>query len=328
MTQFRPSDVIAGLRFGVIEMLTKERNTMSTTQGWCARTGSGVMRLTTTGVIAWTSVALIVISQHPQCIEQFSWLWNYTGIFGLTAGVGLSEAQRRRERAQKARLEACVRDALTDPLTGLGNRRVLQSELDRTLHGPGERCWLMLIDIDNFKDVNDTHGHRAGDQVLQAVSQTLQSCARSTDVLSRFGGEEFAILARHSSFAGVLRHAGQIRERVAATRCRHDNAVLRVTCSIGFARARTPISAAALVEQADQALYLAKGAGRNRCAWHDGTATALVHASATLPRVQLEHRADTSEQPQPPSWNRSSEAVRLPFVSLQRSRCASSAGVS
>ncbi|QDU41524.1 Diguanylate cyclase DosC [Maioricimonas rarisocia] len=296
--------------------------------GRASQLGNWAMHLTTSGVIAWMGLALILVSHHPKCVEDLGWLWYYTGIFGLTAGVGLSEAQRRRELGQRALLEECVRDALTDPLTGLGNRRVLHTELERAVTGPSEAYWLLLIDIDNFKDVNDTHGHQAGDQVLRTVSDTLRNCVRSSDVLTRFGGEEFAILARHSSFASVLRHAGQIRHRIAATRCRHCNVVLRVTCSIGFSRAEASLPATALVEQADQALYLAKGAGRNRCAWHDGTGTALVHATARIPDLVAQTCPSITDRPQVSIGDRIDGTARDPFESLQRVECSSTAGVS
>lgn len=301
---------------------------MTTTRGSRPREATRMVRLTTAVVIAWTSLALIVISHHPQFIEELSWLWQYTGIFGLIAAVGLSEVQRRRELADQARIEACVRDALTDPLTGLDNRRVLERELEQALQDTDDRCWLVLIDIDNFKDVNDTYGHQAGDEVLRAVSRTLRTCIRRTDVLARFGGEEFAILVRHPSFADVLQHANQIRQQVAATRCNHDDLVLRVTCSIGFAQAHRPVTAVELIEQADQALYLAKGAGRNRCAWHDGTSAALVYTAARLPQHPEVRSCDSAPPPQPVSWNRNYEPGRLRWDAGQYLECASPAGAS
>ncbi|MFG0332553.1 MAG: GGDEF domain-containing protein [Maioricimonas sp. JB049] len=301
---------------------------MTENQSRRARVAACLMQLTTSGVIAWMSVALIIISYHPHWVEELGWLWNYSGIFGLTAGVGLAEAQRRRERIQTARLEQSVRDALTDPLTGMGNRRVLHTELDQAIAETSETCWLLLIDIDNFKDVNDTHGHQAGDQVLRAISDTLRNSVRSTDVLTRFGGEEFAILAFHSNFASVLRHAGQIRHRVSATRCQHCNIVLRVTCSIGFARADGRSSAATLIERADQALYLAKEAGRNRCAWHDGTHTALVQATATIPDLVPQICPSIPDRPQVTIRDRVPHPARKRLELAQRVERSSTAGVS
>jgi two-component system cell cycle response regulator len=160
--------------------------------------------------------------------------------------------------------------SLRDPLTGLSNRRhfnaVLASEVDRVARS-GEEALLLMIDIDHFKNVNDTHGHPAGDEVLRVVAKTLQTCVRPMDTLARFGGEEFVVIlpSCQPSFGHVV--AERIRRAV-------ENAVipiapgleLRVTISIGGAFALQWIRSTSELwtDRADQQLYLANTTGRNR----------------------------------------------------------------
>jgi two-component system cell cycle response regulator len=160
--------------------------------------------------------------------------------------------------------------SLKDPLTGLANRRhfrtVLEREIDRVTRS-GEAALLLMLDIDHFKKVNDTHGHHAGDLVLQSVANTLSACVRPMDTLARYGGEEFAVVlpACQAAFGTLV--AERVRRAVEATPVRISPAVeLSVTVSIGGAFALQWIRSTTELwtERADHQLYQAKLAGRNR----------------------------------------------------------------
>lgn len=164
--------------------------------------------------------------------------------------------------------------ALQDELTGLDNRRAVGEQLARQLalaqrnHRP---LALLIIDIDHFKRVNDTHGHLAGDQVLRTLALRLQSRLRTQDALGRWGGEEFLVLLSDTDGPGARVLAEQLRTRVAQTPFMldlGDNATLAVpvTISIGLhaVDGATPITEDRLIAAADEALYRAKLNGRNR----------------------------------------------------------------
>ena len=170
----------------------------------------------------------------------------------------------------QAVLDALCELSSRDPLTGLSNRRqfelALASEIDRVARA-GEPALLLMIDIDHFKRVNDTHGHPAGDAVLQAVAQALHECIRPMDTLARFGGEEFAMILPNCPPSFGLAVAERVRTRV------QDRAVaiapgqqVHVSISIGgaFAPQWVRSSAPLWIARADQQLYRAKAEGRNR----------------------------------------------------------------
>jgi two-component system, cell cycle response regulator len=170
-------------------------------------------------------------------------------------------------KADNARLEAL---ALTDPLTDLLNRRALTervlTELDRARRYNSD-VTLLMIDIDHFKRVNDTHGHLVGDDVLTEFAGLLQHAVRSVDVVARYGGEEFVIILPETGQPGAVAFAERIRERVEQHGFAQDEGLkLAVTTSIGVATFPTPdvSSVEELFQKADQALYRAKAEGRNR----------------------------------------------------------------
>jgi diguanylate cyclase (GGDEF)-like protein len=183
---------------------------------------------------------------------------------------------RDRDEIQRARAELAVarrrleQDALTDVLTGLPNRRYL---IDRLAHDwaaarrGGMPLACMMIDIDCFKSINDTLGHDAGDAVLQSVARVLQQGVRGTDVVCRFGGEEFVVISA-ADFDSAMRCAERLRvaieERVVADVSSIQNPL---TVSIGVAvRNDQTRSPEALLKAADEALFYAKRKGRNRVA--------------------------------------------------------------
>jgi two-component system cell cycle response regulator len=164
--------------------------------------------------------------------------------------------------------EEAKRLALTDGLTGLWNRRQLDlrvgQELERAARF-GERFSLVLVDLDDFKAVNDTHGHPVGDAVLVEVAQRLVTHTREVDVVARFGGEEFVLLLPQTDLEGACRVADKVRDEVAAVPVETDGLSVAISLSAGVAcHPRHGATAAALLAAADEALYRAKHTGKNR----------------------------------------------------------------
>ena len=160
--------------------------------------------------------------------------------------------------------------SLKDPLTGLANRRYFQNVLMREIEmvaRSGEPALLLMLDIDHFKNVNDTHGHPVGDVVLQSVAKALASCVRPMDTVARFGGEEFVIILPSCQGLYGQQVAERIRETVGALALPVPTGEhLKVTISIGGAYApRWVRSTPELwLDRADIELYRAKTGGRNR----------------------------------------------------------------
>lgn len=158
--------------------------------------------------------------------------------------------------------------AKTDQLTGLPNRRAFEEEFARMISQTdrfGGEAALVIVDVDHFKQVNDTYGHDAGDQVLKAIGATLTALARSTDKVARLGGEELALLLPQTDRQGAMEAAERCRREIEALTVRTNVGNVRVTASFGVAMYQERSGAAgALFDRADQALYSAKHSGRNR----------------------------------------------------------------
>ena len=163
--------------------------------------------------------------------------------------------------------------ALTDPLTGLYNRRYLfalgmrEIQRARRFNHP---LTAAMIDLDDFKQVNDTYGHHIGDEVLRQWAQRTSSCLREVDVLGRYGGEEFGIFLPETSLEQALDLARRLRDAVSATPFLTEAGPIHITASIGLAAWNESItSPATLLQEADFAQYAAKHTGKNRIAWLD-----------------------------------------------------------
>jgi diguanylate cyclase (GGDEF)-like protein len=161
--------------------------------------------------------------------------------------------------------------ARTDDLTGLRNRRDFAERLDRQLTRAAydqRPIGLLLIDIDFFKQINDWHGHGAGDQLLTAFAERLRESTRPDDVIARWGGEEFVVLLTDLGSGNVLaQRAEQIRKAIASTPFVVAGQAIGVRVSIGAARSSVVLSTSdALLAAADGAMYEAKRAGRDRVA--------------------------------------------------------------
>jgi two-component system cell cycle response regulator len=165
--------------------------------------------------------------------------------------------------------EDARRLATTDALTGLLNRRAFMDALDRERARSDRHTFpvsLLLLDVDHFKSVNDRFGHATGDAVLQAVARALLPMARRSDVVARWGGEEFVVLLPQTRAEGARIAAERIRRAIANVHHGVSGSAdsLRITASIGASSATSPWSADGLVATADHAMYVAKSRGRNR----------------------------------------------------------------
>lgn len=171
-------------------------------------------------------------------------------------------------RALKDRDETLRKMAESDPLTGLVNRsyflRELEKEIEHTSHDAVESA-VFFIDLDQFKYINDTLGHAAGDKLLIRVAELLKSRVRDKDVVSRFGGDEFTVLARSVSREGAVDMANSFNQIMRDMRLLESDKVFSVNCSIGIAMIRPgQHTAAEILSHADMACFAAKSHGRNR----------------------------------------------------------------
>jgi diguanylate cyclase (GGDEF)-like protein len=163
-------------------------------------------------------------------------------------------------------------EARTDMLTGLTNRRsffeLAERFIERAKRSKHESLYLLTIDIDKFKVVNDTFGHAAGDAVLVEVAQTIQKITRSVDLVSRLGGEEFGVVMENESRGGVEELCERLREGIAQLQVRFEGNLIPVTISIGVACWAKDIPWNIFMQASDKALFKAKSQGRN-CVVHD-----------------------------------------------------------
>jgi len=179
------------------------------------------------------------------------------------------EAKSREIALLQEELEQERRRASTDPLTGLANRRTFTETLAQhaeKITQPGELS-LLIVDIDHFKEVNDTHGHLIGDRVIRFLAQVLQQHTKGQDLAARYGGEEFVVLLPNTGLRGASAVAEQIRHAMSEAKLvRSDNKqpLGRITVSIGVAAYQPGEDPMDLVNRADQALYRSKQGGRNK----------------------------------------------------------------
>ncbi len=176
----------------------------------------------------------------------------------------------------------------TDPLTGIANRRrfetlfIAEYERSGRYHRP---LSYLMVDIDHFKLVNDTHGHPVGDRVLRAVADGLVETLRQSDQMGRVGGEEFAIIAPEVSTSGALALGERLRRRIEQLELPVEDYILRVTISVGAVAwdGVASVDMGAIVKRADDALYQAKRNGRNRVT----LATARETTTSEMPALKL-----------------------------------------
>ncbi len=186
--------------------------------------------------------------------------------FGVSLSFRFSLVTEEEQTALRRVYDA----ALKDGLTGLFNRKHTDERLDAELAYAMRHSTplsIAMIDIDHFKRVNDTHGHPAGDAVLRFAATSMLQTLRATDVLGRYGGEEFLVIARGANLEEARLMAERLRVKLASTPIAFDDTAIAITASLGIASVACcskPVSRDALVALADERLYRAKAAGRNQ----------------------------------------------------------------
>lgn len=181
----------------------------------------------------------------------------------LRARVRNQLRRRRYQELLRESLDRSLEMAVTDALTGLRNRRYVRRHLESLLRS-GATAAVLVIDVDRFKPLNDSHGHAAGDAALKQVAERLREHLRAVDVVARYGGEEFLVVMAGAGEEEAAAVAERLRAAVADAPVMAGSLALPVTVSIGVAVARGQAAADALIAAADAALYRAKEGGRNR----------------------------------------------------------------
>lgn len=188
----------------------------------------------------------------------------------ICLAIGFGAAWRIRGRQKR---DAFISEARTDMLTGLRNRRAFDEDLGRQFaqrQRQGGHFSLIMIDIDQFKAFNDAHGHLSGDLALRSVAQALSAALREMDIVCRYGGDEFAVICPGSNLHEAAVGAERVRQAVSEHAVSLKQGDALVTVSLGVAQVVSPEIAEGLIQRADEALYAAKHAGRNRVHWHNG----------------------------------------------------------
>ncbi len=162
---------------------------------------------------------------------------------------------------------AAVQNALRDPLTGAGNRIAMDQALQRDIDMARRNLLplsVLMLDIDHFKQVNDTYGHSVGDEVLKAVAATLKAQLRNVDMVFRYGGEEFMVLLSGTDREAAALVGERLRQAVLELQCLSQGRLIPLSISLGCASLLSGETADSLLRRADDALYAAKRQGRNR----------------------------------------------------------------
>ena len=249
------------------------------------------------------------VGEHNQLVNDISAELGSVNASGKESGVMVAEAiaklldanerlQGRLEeaeqkiRSQAEELRVHESEARTDALTQLANRRAFDDALNEALRrfqSDRQPLSMILLDVDHFKEFNDTYGHQAGDEVLRSVGRTLQRVVKKTDSPCRYGGEEFAVVMPNTNTAQGRIAAERVRKAVESMEVQFEDKLLKVTASIGLAEIGSGEQSAQLIRRADDAVYAAKKAGRNNGHWHDGV--------ECLPVSEESRQVDQTETP-------------------------------
>ena len=233
------------------------------------------------GAFAWAAFSAATngnIAGGIQSAADFSFMSSVLAGLSVICGLFLIFPIMSRglhERGQLEKMTKSLTDrsvtlehaAVTDALTGLQNRRYFDEALNEYLsvfRRVGKPIGLILLDLDHFKTVNDTHGHDVGDKVLRQVASCLQEFTRYHDVVARVGGEEFVILSPNITQQQLYNFADRIRRAISDLQIHSGNVTLRITTSVGVSIWNGEESGEDLYRRADKQLYEAKRQGRNR----------------------------------------------------------------
>ncbi|HEX7114705.1 MAG TPA: diguanylate cyclase [Steroidobacter sp.] len=223
-------------------------------------------------LIAWVLLEAFTIATAIHLLvsdgnESAALLYHGLPLSMVAAAVLIALGVADRLRDQRLALTDAERRAQTDALTGVFNRRSLLERLDSAClraRARGLPIALLFIDLDHFKEINDTYGHPAGDACLKAIIGPIQAELRQSDVIGRYGGEEFVVILSSADAAAARPIAERIRSRIAAIRVEGFGEPIKLTCSIGIATSDTlGVWGESLIAMADEAVYVAKRSGRN-----------------------------------------------------------------
>lgn len=188
---------------------------------------------------------------------------------------------------QTGQLASYLKEARTDGLTGLMNRRAFDKSMDDVFsqwQKQDRKFCVGLIDIDHFKQINDTYGHPAGDMILKQVAHTLQTELKDAICVARFGGEEFSLLTL-SSLDQAAEQLDDLRGLVSKMQVEHEGKCINLTLSAGVSQVIEGERIGIMIRRADEALYASKVSGRNRVHLHDGSNCQLITKVATTPTL-------------------------------------------
>ncbi|MCD5995630.1 diguanylate cyclase [Pseudomonas sp. CDFA 602] len=253
-------------------------------QAWFSKKIDNVVTLGTPAFTIWEQRPYLVRFKSYQPITgQEEFMYQNTTLFPLRSTTGevshvclviydVTDVATNRHQLQAANAELQQISSI-DRLTGLYNRGhwedALKIEFARHTRY-GSNAALVMLDIDHFKTVNDSHGHQVGDKVLRSIAALVHSRVRTVDVAGRYGGEEFAVLLPDTDKAGALLFAERLRKAVEESEFLHESHSIRCTISLGVADLSTPTTDyTSLIEWADQAMYAAKRKGRNQVCAHE-----------------------------------------------------------
>ena len=221
----------------------------------------------------------------------------------------LAEAEQKIQ-VQAEEIKTQQFEARSDALTKLANRRAFDDALEQNLALCSRKQLpfsLLLLDVDHFKKLNDTHGHQAGDEVLRSVGKTLKQVVKSSDIACRYGGEEFALVMPSTPIDEARVAAERVRKAIESMVVEFEGKTLSITISLGLAEAHAGETAVKLIGRSDAAVYFSKEAGRNCGHWHDGEgllpmdeqATPKVAPPATSERPPLDEKSEQSADTTP-----------------------------
>lgn len=223
-----------------------------------------VIALSARAVHAWKMPEGYGDAAHISLAQGLTFMLAFVAMLGVGFGFVLAVLERSVERMQ----EMATHDGLTGCINRIAFDAMLVNALQRGVRA-GEPVSLVMLDLDHFKAVNDQFGHRAGDAVLRSFADIVRANLRTSDVLARVGGEEFAVILPGTDAVGAAHAAESVRAAVQSACVNNpQGGIIRVTVSAGVACAqgKSPIGADQLYQRADGALYRAKAAGRNRVA--------------------------------------------------------------
>jgi diguanylate cyclase (GGDEF)-like protein len=230
-------------------------------------------------LISYLIDIILLCNNRPQYINsntefvQLLMLASILVIFSIIGGqISALREKLRDSKSQQAKYIETIKElAIRDELTGLYNRRYLMELIDfeknRSSRDNSTFC-IALMDIDHFKNVNDTFGHQTGDVVLREVAVMMEKTLRDSEFCGRYGGEEFLIVLTQTDRKGAFNAVERVRANIADLQLQDSNASFKVTVSIGLAEYRKGEGAQETIARADQAMYCAKEGGRNRVEVH------------------------------------------------------------